>query len=281
MKKIISFSIVFLTALHSWAATNFLDLAKSTTRQSQWVQQFDSKTKQGGGFFKYYSTSNVGITDIAGYQIKVSGSATGYYKRTDPVNQFNVVWCGAMNTPSPTTLAANGWTQGAADAMWGVGLTDVTVDTYDRTAWAYAMKLMETFGFQVINGEPRNYYFNPRDIQLPVYYAGSPYEENKFIINYNGAHFFATTNSLTHTFFKRVPPSNGDALTFYMRARFIITMGNFYGKGDGSAIDLGASYTTSINDCFFDSLEYGITVKFCLNPSLERNNFIRVKNPIR
>lgn len=268
------------SSLISHAVTNFLDLAKTTQRQSQWVMQFDNKTKQGGGYFKYYNESNAGIQNIAGYQIKVANNATGYYRRVDPTNQFNVVWCGAQNKPSPLTLAAQGWTQAAADSMWGVGIAQVSTDTYDRVAWAYAMKLMETKGFQVINGEPRDYYVNPRDISLPVYFGTTPYDENLFDIRFNGARFFLTSNSTTVKLFKRIPPSNSDALTYYVRGKFLISGGTFIGKGDGTIFDIGGSYNCNINNCFFDSLDYGIVLKFCLNPIVMANDFIRVKNPI-
>lgn len=269
------------SSLISHAVTNFLDLAKATQRQSQWVMQFDNKTKQGGGYFKYYNESNAGIQNIAGYQIKVSGSATGYYRRVDPVNQFNVVWCGAQNKPSPLTLAAQGWTQAAADSMWGVGIAQVSTDTYDRVAWAYAMKLMETKGFQVINGEPKDYFLNPRDIELPIYFGTSPYEENLFDIRLNGARLFTTTYSATFKYFKRVPPSNSDALIYYVRGKFLISNGTFIGKGDDTAFDVGGSYGFKIENCHFDSLAYGIIIRFCLNADISENTFIRVKNPIR
>lgn len=280
MKKLFSTLFICFIAVYTFAATNFLDLAKSTTRQSQWVQQFDNNTKKGGGFFKYYNTSNVAIQNIAGYQIKVSGSTTGYYTRVDPVNQFNVAWCGAQNVISPSTLSLLGWTQGAADAMWGAGIVNVTTDTYDRAAWAYAMKLMETKGFQCINGEPLDYWVNPSDIILPDYFGTSPYEENLMMINYNGARFFATSNSASHTFFFRAPSSNSDALIYYNRSKIIMTNGTFIGKGSADGIKIGASYGCEISNCHFDSLDTGIELKFCLNPTIAYNTFIRCSNPI-
>ena len=281
MKKIILSLVLFVQFTVSYAVTNFLDLAKTTQRQSQWVQQFDKNTKQGGGYFKYYNESNTGIQHIAGYQIKVAGSATGYYRRVDPTNQFNVVWCGAQNKPAPLTLAAQGWTQAAADSMWPGGVVQVSTDTYDRVATAYALKLMETKGFQVMNWEPKDYFVNPRDCQLPVYFGTSPYEENLFDIRLNSARFFFTSNSTTVKFFNREPPSNSDALVYYVRGNFLITGGQFYGKGDGTAINVGGSYGITIQNCFFDSLDHAIVIKFCLNPSILGNKFLRVKNPMQ
>ncbi len=165
--------------------------------------------------------------------------------------------------------------------MWGAGVVTVTTDTYDRAAWAYAMKLMETKGFQCINGEPLDYWINPSTITLPDYFGTSPYEENLMMVNFNGARFFATSNSASHTFFYRAPLTNSEALTFYNRSKFIFQNGFFVGKGSADGIKVGASYSCQIKNCFFDSLDAGIEIRFCLNADISENSFIRVANPIR
>lgn len=276
MKKLFTLSLMLFATI-SFAATNFIDLSKSTQRASQWVQQFDSKTKQGGGYFKYYGTSNVGIQNIAGYQIKCAGTSTGYYIRTDAADQFNVVWCGAQNINNGLTLQAQGWTQALADTMWGVGLTNVTTDTYDRTAIAYAYKLMETRGFQKINFEPKDYYVN-REMNLPVWYSGTE-KANVFIINLNGSRQRAT-NTNSWAFMQRIPPNQSDAQTYYVRGRFFISNGSFLGFGNQTAINLGACGNSDIRNCQIDSCQYGIVVKFLLNGSLVNNDITATVYPI-
>lgn len=192
-------------------ATNFLDLAKTTTRASQWVQQFDAVTKQGGGYFRYIGTSNVAITNIAGYRIKVANSTTGYFVRVDPLNQFNAAWCGARNVVSPTTLAANGWTQAAADAMWGAGVTNVNTDGYDQAALAYMFSLCTTFPTFVINLEPKNYYVN-RTLQIPAVVG-------QLTFNGNSGYIY-TTNSNAFSIISRPQPANLAAAQVQLNAEF-------------------------------------------------------------
>lgn len=199
MKRL--FLILPLLFLTVWinAATNFIDLAKTIKRQNQWVKQFDSKTKQGGGYFNYINASNVAITNIAGYRIKDPTSSTGYWVRNQPLNEFNPVWCGALNTAAPTTLAANGWSQAAADAMWGTGVVNVNTDGYDQAALMYSFKLAGTLTRHVINLEPKYFYIN-RTIELPAVFE-------YLVVNGNFA-FIQSTNSTAYALISRPQPAN-------------------------------------------------------------------------
>jgi hypothetical protein len=211
MKRLFLLLPLLFLAVWLGAATNFNDLSKTITKSSQWVQQFESKTKQGGGYFKYINLSNVAITNIAGYRIKVAGSTTGYFVRSEPLNQFNPAWCGALNTASPTTLAANGWTQAAADAMWGPGLVNVATDGYDQAALMYAFKLCSTFPVMVINMEPKNYYIN-RTLEIPAVVGN-------LTVNGNFAYIY-TTNSTAYSIISRPQPANLSDAQVQLNATF-------------------------------------------------------------
>lgn len=257
---------------------NFYDLAASTSYVTHTVGAFDANSTSGGGNFKWVSSvPNASITNIPGIRIKPTGSTVGYWERVwdGPVN---VGWFGCQNTTSAaSTFATLGISQTTLDTRYGVGFA-TTSDNYDTTAIRYALKMMETLGYQGLIFEPKTYWLT-RACDLPVNIVGGKTGRGMFVIDGNGA-TIVKANTLQFNFFQRIPvqgtyASINDAVAaIYIDNGF--TFMNFNANGSGgvwqnsgySFLHLAATYGSIVQNVFLTNFDTGIRMEFCMNATV-------------
>lgn len=102
--------------------------------------------------------------------------------------------------------------------------------------------------------------------ELPKYVTSG---KRIFVINGNAAHLVASVDSVY--IFNRIPKNQSEALKKYMKTRFTINDITF--SGGRKAINLGASYHTSINRCNFQGQrECAVDIQFGLGTSINQCN---------
>ena len=239
---------------------NFWDLKNITSYSSHSVDQFDDNTTGiGGGYFKWIPSNNTSITDIAGIRIKPSTTTDGYWLR-EYDGPIKVEWFGPnYNTSTFTSLGIN---QTTLNTRYGTGLV-TTTDTYDTAAAKFAFKLMETQGYQSLVFTP-NIYNISSSLDLPVRISTTTI--SIFVIRGNGA-TLKSTPSATGDIIKRVPPNQTQALNVYEDTKFDIEGFCIVGNNSAgqSALRLGPSYGSEIKEIYFDKVDTGINLEFCLS----------------
>lgn len=112
----------------------------------------------------------------------------------------------------------------------------------------------------------RNYTIDA-PLELPKYHKSG---KRLIVLNGNGCSIIASD---TFMVFHRIPSNQKEALDKYMSTRFVFNDFNFI--GGKVAIDLGASYSSSINRCNFQNQTLSaIDIQFGLNTSIEQCNSI-------
>jgi hypothetical protein len=256
----------------------FYDMAGATSYTTHTIGSFDANCSSGGGEFRFVSgVPNASITNIPGIRIKPTNSTVGYWERVWE-GPMNVGWFGCQNTTStPLTFSALGVSQATLDSRYGVGFA-TTSDNYDTTAIRYALKMMETLGYQSLTFEPKTYWLT-RACELPVRIVGGKTGRGMFIIDGNGA-TIVKANTLQFNFFERIPvqgtyPSINDAVAaIYIDNGFTFT--NFNSNGSGgvwqnsgySFLHLGATFGSIVQNIFLTNFDIGLRLEFCMNATV-------------
>lgn len=282
MKRLLLILIVLFTTQICLGAKYFKDLERISTVNGVgiFVRQFDANVKTGGGYFLYFKESNVGITNITGYRIKVASSTTGYFVRMTNGEDFSVDWCGGGSGLNGT-LSSLGISQGTADGIWGSGVVNVSNETYDDAAIQYSLTLMESKGFHKIRFSPTVYYIRDGKDLPRVYNYTNDSDNCRFEMEGNCAKidFIGSGNK---SMFRAYPINQTDAetsnqvnpslLPLVARA-FYIHGFIFNGNGNDTALFLGAHYNSEVYHCQFRGNALAIRTEWSHNFTVRQNEF--------
>lgn len=292
MKNLVISLVFVLSFTMSYGVNTFWDLARTTSTNTVQVKYFDKSTKQGGGMFIWIPTSTVGVSEVTGFRIFVTGKTNGYWERLESPMNYNPSWCGARNDGTYATLTSLGMLQATATTYWGYDydgvtpLVDVTTMSYDEAAIQYMLRNAERMGFHKMNFEPKKYYLRRAQLRLPrVYDYAIGDIESRFMIHGNGASIFMTTTSGSRSAFVGYPVNQADCdgtnqvhggrLNLQTR-RFLIDNLSFFGAGGSSsdtAIFIGCSYGDVISNCYFGSFAVGVRSEFALLSTITGTKF--------
>ncbi len=236
-----------------------------------------SSTASGGTFL--WDPESV-LTEIPGLIIKpttaapLAGGNKGRWVRQYS-GAINVDWFGASNKNQ--TMSAAGISQVDADARYGVGFCNVTVDTLDTVAISYAFKLIE-IGYSDITFSPKNYYIN-RTLWLPkikdpskAYDNGGSTDHN--ITKITGPAYLKTVNTNTFTVISRVDPvDQNDAEDNMQFDAYVIENLNIRANSNQILLSINSSYMSIIRNCFFTEGAKQLDLQFCMKASVENCHF--------
>jgi len=108
-------------------------------------------------------------------------------------------------------------------------------------------------------------YYNIKNIQLPVKLKA---QGKRLYIQGQG-----TTVEVDSVGFERTPPDQRTADSLYVSQAFSFYRINFVGGGSISAINIGATYHTTIEDCSFLNFYNPVVLRFCMNARVQQCQF--------
>jgi hypothetical protein len=259
---------------------SFWDLQNSKAYTTHTVGAFDlNYNTTGGGTFRWVEALNTSIPNIAGIRIKPLSTTVGYWERITETTP-NISWFGTTNIPSTGTFASQGFTQPTLDTRYGAGVV-TTTDNFDTAAIKFAFKLMETFGYNAFQFEPKKYYLTstcylPKNISGFLVPAEDDYRRT-FLLEGNRCFLYYATSSAGD--FTMIASDNvinqAEANPVLIRRSFTISNINAYGDNVAGSkfLTIGPSYNSHISKCVAYRVDKGMELRFALNATVEKCEF--------